>query len=76
MNLLEMYDIDRTMHNFVQDILNILFDYTLINMGSEAPNYLGIDLGDRKSKIATQVTAVNTSQKINDTLKKILFLLH
>jgi GTPase SAR1 family protein len=54
-------------------ILNALFDCDLININySKKINNPAVDLIDNKKRIAFQVTATATNQKISDTLELIL----
>ena len=57
--------------NIVKNIMNIVYDYDLINLNSIKNNYPGVDLGDYQKKIAVQVTSTKTSQKVNKSLEKI-----
>lgn len=62
-------DINTLLETTFKEILNIIFDYNLINLNS---NYLypAIDLGDSKNRISFQVTSTNDSSKISKTIKK------
>jgi hypothetical protein len=55
--------------NFTAGLLNIMFDWELINLNSTR-NVVGIDLGDYSNKIAIQVTRDNSRKKIEETIKK------
>jgi hypothetical protein len=67
---LQLYDLNRYLEDFFKDILNIVFDYTLINLNEERSNNPGLDLGDEVAKVAFQITSTKTSEKINKTLEK------
>ena len=70
-NTLGLSDISVYSENFFRDILNIIFDYQLINTNEDRSNEPGLDLGDESKKIAFQVTTTKTSAKIKKTLTKI-----
>ena len=53
-------------------ILNVIFDYELINLNKIENNFPGIDLGDVKKRISVQVTSDNSRSKISDTLEIFL----
>lgn len=59
--------------NFYLHFLNLLFDWKLENENTKLQNVPSIDLIDKTNKIFIQVSATNTKQKIENTLKgKIL----
>lgn len=64
-------DLNKFCEDFMKEILNTCYSINLKNLNSERSNEPGLDLGDTKAKIAYQITSVNTSQKVNETLKKI-----
>jgi hypothetical protein len=53
-------------------ILNIVFDVELINKNSSKKNFPAIDLADDNNRIAFQVTATPTEDRVIDTLKKFI----
>lgn len=53
-------------------ILNELHDLELGNANQESQNYPAIDLIDRESRIAIQVTSTSTSTKIKNTLRTLM----
>ena len=67
-NSIGHYNIDRYLENVVAELLNEIYGYKLININKEKANYPGIDLRDKINRVAVQVTAENTSAKINDTI--------
>lgn len=67
---LQLYDLNRYLEDFFKDILNIVFDYKLINLNEERSNNPGLDLGDEAQGVAFQITSTKTSDKVNETLKK------
>ena len=59
--------------NFYLHFFNLLFDWKLENENAKLQNVPSIDLIDKTNKIFIQVSATNTKQKIENTLKgKIL----
>ena len=62
-------DINIILENCFKNILNIVFDYNLINLNSEY-SYPAIDLGDDNKKVAFQITSTNDISKIRGTLEK------
>lgn len=53
--------------SFYGGILNILYDYKLIDLNCIQRNYPGIDLGDEENRIAFQITSNGKKKKIWDT---------
>ena len=70
MNSLERYDINKTCEYFYARLFNILRGYNLSNINIESPNYPGIDLIDKESKIVMQVSSQTNKQKIQDAINK------
>lgn len=68
---LKLYDLPLHLENFYKDLLSILLDINLKNLNEEQSNAPGLDLGDKKSGDAFQITATKTGQKINKTLKAV-----
>lgn len=64
-------DLNKFCEDFLKEILNTCYSISLVNLNSERANEPGLDLGDPKAKVAYQITSVSTSQKVNETLKKI-----
>lgn len=71
-NSQNLYDVDIHAESFFCELLNLIFGYKLENLNYSKKNYVSIDLGDRESKIAVQVTAQKTRAKIQDTLNKFI----
>lgn len=53
-------------------LLNALYGWNLKNMNTDQPNFPAIDLADGHAKIAVQVTATTTLDKIKNTIAKFL----
>lgn len=69
-NALTFYDINKISEDFACKIINLIYNYELVNLNSEVSNYPGIDLGDKtKCMIAVQVTSRVDGAKVRDTLK-------
>lgn len=71
-NSLSQFDLTKICEDFFKEVLNITYSYNLINLNKTRNNNPGLDLGDKKNKIAFQITSQKTSQKINDTLNAII----
>jgi len=69
-NSISYFDINITSETFYADLLNLIFDYRLVNLNIVEKNITSIDLGDKVSRIAYQVTSDNSSTKIIETVKK------
>ena len=67
-------DINRVSENVLIPLLSEIYGRTdLRNLNvSEDPNFPAIDLGDKKTKTAYQITSTSSSEKIKDTLKKFV----
>ncbi|MEF7522068.1 ABC-three component system protein [Erysipelothrix rhusiopathiae] len=57
--------------NFYAYLMNILFDYSLINLNTLDQNAKAIDLIDGKNRIIIQVSSTCTKQKIENSLLNI-----
>ncbi len=69
-NALTFYDINKISEDFACKLINIIYNYELVNLNSEVSNYPGIDLGDKtKCMVAVQVTSRIDGEKIRSTLK-------
>ncbi|WP_341285391.1 SMEK domain-containing protein [Priestia megaterium] len=66
-----LYDLNRYCEDFAKDLLNLVYNYELVNLNEERQNEPGLDLGDKKNKIAYQITSNKTSPKVRETLGKI-----
>ena len=65
------HDIHIASENFFCDLLNILFDYSLVNANKIRKNIAGYDLMDTKSKLLVQVSASARPEKIKHTFETI-----
>jgi len=69
-----LLDLNIYSETFFADLLNMLFDYELVNLNIIKQNIEGIDLVDTKNKIIAQVSSTCTKQKIENSLKKKVFM--
>lgn len=67
-NSLFLTDDNKWSENFFKKIINKIYDYNLVNLNTKEANYAGIDLGDDKNRICIQVTADNSSEKIQESI--------
>lgn len=67
-NKLFLTDDNKWSEVFFRDLLNDVCSYKLVNLNVKEANYAGIDLGDSTNRVCVQVTASNTSTKIQDAL--------
>ncbi|KAF1296216.1 hypothetical protein BAU15_10545 [Enterococcus sp. JM4C] len=56
---------------FYTQLLNLLFDYSFVNLNALKQNAQGIDLIDRLNKVIVQVSSTCTKQKIEHSLSKL-----
>ena len=67
---LTFYDINKISEDFSCKLLNLIFDYELVNLNLKQANFPGIDLGDKtKGMVAFQVTSRIDGEKIRETLR-------
>ena len=64
----EMYDINREIEDIICRLLNIIYNYKLINLAYYRKNYPGIDLGDTINRVAVQVTSNKKDSKVEHTI--------
>lgn len=68
-NYASYFDINKASEGLALQLLNLVYDYELVDLNHEAENYPGIDLGDQtKAEIGIQVTSRTDNSKINSTL--------
>ena len=61
-------DVNKGAENFYVDLLNLIYEWKLVNGNDMEPNMKAIDLIDKKNRIAVQVTSNTESGKVRDTL--------
>lgn len=71
-NKLNFTDINVHSENFYRDLLNLAFDYNLVNINITDPNTAAIDLGDEANKFAIQVTSTSALAKTRHTVNKFI----
>ncbi|MEN6313466.1 MAG: SMEK domain-containing protein, partial [Clostridiaceae bacterium] len=71
-NSISLFDINIISEDFFKDLLNIIFDYKLINLNIEEKNASSIDLVDIDKRIAIQVTSDNSASKIRNTIESFI----
>lgn len=62
------FGLHKRAENFYRDFLNLVYGLKLENLNTEIKNAPFIDLIDRESKIAVQVTSQNDSEKIKQSI--------
>ena len=67
-NAMNFTDINVHSENFYRDLLNLAFDYNLININILEPNSAAIDLGDSANAFAIQVTSTSSLAKSQKTV--------
>lgn len=68
-NLVGYYDIDRELENIIAQLLNYIYGYKLENANEIKKNFPAVDIIDDENKLAIQVTADNSYEKINHTFE-------
>ncbi len=70
-NKANLYDLTKVSEDFFKELLNLIYDFNLVNLNQSRSNEPGLDLGDKYKGIAYQVTSSRSSTKVNQTLHKI-----
>lgn len=70
LNFLSLYDANIFSEHTLCELLNIVFDYKLVNANLISTNFPAVDLVDKTNKIAIQVTSTSQKNKIQTTLSK------
>lgn len=70
---INLLDLNIHSETFFADLMNMLFDYHLVNLNIIKQNVEGIDLVDEKNKVIVQVSSTCTKQKVEASLKKKIF---
>ncbi|UKS53984.1 ABC-three component system protein [Mycoplasma feriruminatoris] len=73
LNSANLYDINKIAENVLAEILNIIYDWSLINANSIQNNMSGFDLIDYKNKILIQVSTTFTKEKLQSSLNKEIY---
>jgi hypothetical protein len=61
---INLLDLNIYSETFFADLLNVLFDYQLVNLNIIKQNVEGIDLVDKKNKVIAQVSSTCTKHNI------------
>lgn len=56
--------------DFLKDLLNLIYDFKLVNLNIESLNYPSADLGDDEKQLCIQVTADSSGEKIQNAIDK------
>ena len=73
---LGLTNINKHSENFVRRLLNLVYGYKLKNLNQASTTYPGLDLGDETAGIGVQVTSEKSSDKVEDTLTKVIRYKH
>lgn len=68
---LHLFDIHTYVEDFICEVLNRVYGLELVNLNKDSLNHPGLDLGDKAKRIAFQITADKTTNKMKETLKKV-----
>lgn len=71
-NSLQRYNSNTSAEDFFCELLNIIYDWNLVNINNIIKNAPGIDLVDPEKQIAIQVSSQKKYEKIQDSLKKLV----
>lgn len=66
-----MQDINLISEDFYRDLLNVIFDWTLVNANGLSANFPGVDLLDKGKKILVQVSSTCRKEKIKHSIDEI-----
>ncbi len=70
LNAVRFFDLNVAAEDFFAKLLNEVFAFSLVNLNHDNQNKAAIDLGDKASGIAFQVTSERTKFKIQKTIDK------
>ncbi len=59
-----LYDINIVSEDLIKDLLNLVYDYQLVNLNVERRSAVGIDLGDDTNRVCFQVTSTTNRIKM------------
>ncbi|MEK2158777.1 SMEK domain-containing protein [Vibrio parahaemolyticus] len=68
---LGFYDINKYCEDFACDLLNIVYGFNLGNLNADRVNEPGLDIGDKKRRVAYQVTSDKKLPKVSKTIDNI-----
>ena len=64
-------DINKVAENFIRNLLEIVYDWDLVDLNRDRVNFPGLDLGNNSLGVGVQVTSSCDSRKVLNTYKKI-----
>lgn len=67
-----MFDLNKSMEDFVIEILNITEGLNLVNLNIQKYNHPAIDLGDKSAGVAYQITSDSSSEKVRHTVEMLV----
>ena len=70
-NSIDFQDINKSAEGVCMQLLNLVYNYELEDLNYTQRNFPGIDLGDRKAKVAFQITSRTDAGKVIETLQKV-----
>ena len=71
-NKLNLTDVNNFSEDFYEQLLNLVYGYSLENANQFDPNAAAIDLRDLKNKISVQVTSTSSLKKTTTTVNKFI----
>ncbi|MEM6889649.1 MAG: SMEK domain-containing protein [Pseudomonadota bacterium] len=69
-NSVQLTDLNVHAEDFYKDFLNLVLRLQFSNLNFDEPNTAAIDLGDRKNRVAIQVTSTGSLSKTKKTIEK------
>ena len=74
-NVIGLFDSNRIAQEFFSNLFNLIFGYSELedlDKLNDVVNHPAIDLGDKKARVAFQITTQSDSGKIKDTISKFI----
>ncbi len=72
LNSISQFGINYLSETVLIPVLNEIYSYDLENLNTTSNNFPGIDLGDKKARVAFQITSNADSGKVKETLEKCI----
>jgi hypothetical protein len=69
---LNLTDVNNFAEDFYEQLLNLIYGYSLVNANEFDPNASAIDLRDSKNRLAVQVTSTRNIRKTKYTVEKFI----
>jgi len=70
LNEVRFFDLNVASEDFFAALLNTVYGYSLTNLNHSNLNAVAVDLGDKASRIAVQVTSERTKAKVQKTIRQ------